>query len=61
MENDKVTSLRLNKGNFDAPTKICPERKQELKQWLENTDNNEKPIALPSMNLEYFWDLPSYF
>ena len=31
LENDKVTSLRLNKGNFDAPTKISPERKQALK------------------------------
>ena len=30
LENDKVTSLRLNKGNFDAPAKISPERKQEL-------------------------------
>ena len=32
LENDKVTSLRLNKGNFDAPAKISSEGKQEL-QW----------------------------
>ena len=30
LENDKVTSLRLNKGNFDAPAKISSEGKQEL-------------------------------
>ena len=32
LENDKVISLRLNKGNFDAPAKISSEGKQEL-QW----------------------------
>ena len=30
LENDKVISLRLNKGNFDAPAKISSEGKQEL-------------------------------
>ena len=30
LKNDKVTSLRLNKGNFDAPAKISFEGKQEL-------------------------------
>ena len=34
LENDKVTSLRLNKGNFDAPVKISSEGKQELEWWL---------------------------
>ena len=47
LENDKVTSLRLNKGNFDAPAKISSEGKQELEWWLENIDYIEKPIALP--------------
>ena len=60
LEKDKVTSLRLNKGNFDAPAKISPEGKQELEWWLKNTDNIEKPIALPSIDLEYFCDLSSY-
>ena len=60
LENDKVTSLRLNKGNFDAPAKISPEGKQELEWWLKNTDNIEKPIALPSIDLEYFCDSSSY-
>ena len=32
LENDKVTSFRLNKGNFDAPAKISSEGKQEL-EW----------------------------
>ena len=32
LENDKVTSLRLTKGNCDAPAKISSEGKQEL-QW----------------------------
>ena len=32
LENDKITSLRLNKGNFDAPAKISSEGKQEL-EW----------------------------
>ena len=32
LENDKVSSLRLNKGNFDAPAKISSEGKQEL-EW----------------------------
>ena len=59
-ENGKVISLRLNKGNFDAPAKISPEGKQELEWWLKNTDNIEKPIALPSIDLEYFCDLSSY-
>ena len=27
LENDKKTSLRLNKGNFDPPAKIIPEEK----------------------------------
>ena len=61
LENDKVTSLRLNKGNFHASAKISPEGKQELEWWLENTDNIEKPIALPSIDLEYFCDSSSYF
>ena len=30
LQNDKSTSLRLNKGNFDVPAKINPEGKQEL-------------------------------
>ena len=59
LENDKVTSLRLNKGNFDAPAKISPEGKQELEWWLKNTDNIEKLIALPSIDLEYFCDSSS--
>ena len=59
-ENDKVTSLRLNKGNFDAPAKISSEGKQELEWWLENIDYIEKPIALPSTDLEYFCDSSSY-
>ena len=60
LENDKVTSLTLNKGNFDAPAKISLEGKQELEWWFKNTDNIEKPIALPSIDLEYFCDLSSY-
>ena len=47
LESDKVTSLRLNIGKFDAPAKTSPGRKQELEWWLEKTDNIEKPIALP--------------
>ena len=60
LENVKVTSLRLNKANFDAPAKISSEGKQELEWWLENIDYIEKPIALPSIDLEYFCDLSSY-
>ena len=60
LENDKITSLRLNKGNFDAPAKISSEGKQELEWWLENAGNIEKPIALPSIDLEYFCDSSSY-
>ena len=60
LENDKVTSFRLNKGNFDAPAKISFEGKQGLEWWLENADNIEKAIALPSINLEYFCDSSSY-
>ena len=60
LENDKVTSLRLNKRNFDAPAKISSDGKQELEWWLENANNIEKPIALPSIDLEYFCDSSSY-
>ena len=60
LENDRVTSLRLNKWNFDAPGKISLEGKQELQWWPENTDNIRKRIALPSIDLEYFYDLSSY-
>ena len=60
LENDKVTSLRLNKGNFDAAAKISPERKQELEWCLKNTDSIEKPIALPPIDLQYFCDSSSY-
>ena len=56
LENDKVFSLRLNKENFDAPAKISYEGKQELEWWLENADNPGKPIALSSIDLEYFCD-----
>ena len=57
---NKVTSLRLNKGNFRAPAKISSEGKQELGWWLENADNIEKPIALPSNDLKYFCNSSSY-
>ena len=50
LENDKVTSLRLNKGDFDALAKISPEVKQELERRFENTNNIEKPIALHSID-----------
>ena len=60
MKNDKVTSLRLNKGNFDAPAKISSEGKQELEWWFENIGYIEKPISLPSIDLEYFCDSSSY-
>ena len=60
LEKDKLTSLRLNKGNFDALAKSSPEVHQELEWWLENTDNTEKSIALPSIDLEYFCHSPSY-
>ena len=56
LENDKVFSLRLNKENFDASAKISYEGKQELEWWLENADNPGKPIALSSIDLEYFCD-----
>ena len=46
LENEKVTSFRLNKGNYDTLAKICTEGKQELKWWLDNTDGIEKPISL---------------
>ena len=59
LENDKVTSLRLNKGNFDVPANISPVGKQELEWLLESTDI-KKPIALPCYYLEYFCDSPSY-
>ena len=52
------TFLRINKGNVDAPVKISPEGKQEW--WLENTDNNEKYIALRSIDLEFFYVSSSY-
>ena len=38
LENDKVSSLRLNTGNFDAPAKISSEGKQDLEWWLGNVD-----------------------
>ena len=50
LENDKATSLRLNKVNFDAPAKNSSEGKQELECLLGNTDNIEK----------YFCDSSSY-
>ena len=56
LENDKVTSLRLNKENFDAPANISSEGKQDLEWWLENADNPGKPIALSSIDLEYICD-----
>ena len=31
LENEKITFLRLNKGNVDGPAKIRPEGKQEPK------------------------------
>ena len=54
LENDKVTSLRLNKGNFDAPAKISLEGKQGVECWFERT------TALSSSDLEYFCDLSSF-
>ena len=60
LENVKVTSLRLSKGNFDASAKISSEGKHELEWWLENIDYIEKPIALSSIDLEYFCDSSSY-
>ena len=41
--------------------KISPERKQQLEWWLENSENIEKSIALPSIDLEYFCDPSSYY
>ena len=60
LENNKVTSLTLNKRNFDAPAKISPERKKELERWFENTDSIGKMIVSPSIDLEYLCDLSSY-
>ena len=60
LENGKVTSQRLNQGNFDAPAKISPKEKQELEWWLENIDSFEKPIALSSIDLEYFCGSSSF-
>ena len=55
LENDKITSHRLNKGNFDAPAKIRPDGKQELEWRLENTDNIEKRIfPCPQLILNIF-------
>ena len=53
-QNDKVTFLRLNKGDIDAPTKITHAGKQELELWLENIYSIQNPIALFSIDLEYF-------
>ena len=36
LKNDKATSLRLNKGNFNVPAKISSEGKQTLEWWFEN-------------------------
>ena len=54
LENEKLFSLRLNKGNFDAPANISSEGKQELAWWLENTGIIKKLIALPSIDLDFF-------
>ena len=54
LENNKVTSFRLNKGNFDAPAKISPEGKQELEWWLKNTDNTECLLLCPQLILNIF-------
>ena len=36
LKNDKATSLRLNKGNFNAHARISSEGKQTLGWWFEN-------------------------
>lgn len=53
-QNDKVTFLRLNKGDFGAPTKITHEGKQELELQFGKIGSIENPIALSSVDLEYF-------
>ena len=62
LENDKVTSLRLNKGvsNFGALAKVSPGRKQKLEWWLENNGNIEQINALLPGGLKYFCYLSSY-
>ena len=59
LENEKVTLLRLNQRNFDAPAKINPEEEQVIEWWFENTDSIEKPVAFPAIDLEYFCNLSS--
>ena len=54
LENDKVTSLRLNKENFDAPANISSEGKQELEWWLENADTLENQLHCPQLILNIF-------
>ena len=54
LENDKVTSFRLNKGNFDALAKISPEGKQELEWWLENSDSIENLLSCPQLIFDIF-------
>ena len=46
LENEKLFSFRLNKGNFDALANISSEGKQELAWWLENTDILKKTYCL---------------
>ena len=52
LENEKITSLRLNKGNLDAPANTSPEGKQKMEWWLKDTGSIEKPIALPSLDFK---------
>ena len=58
--NLSFTDIRKIAEELDAPAKVSSEGKQELEWWFENAGNIEKPIALPSIDLEYFFDSSSY-
>ena len=54
LENNKVTSLRLNKGNFDAPAKISFEGTQELEWCLKTLTILKNLSPCPQLILNIF-------
>ena len=59
LEKLKTESLKKNKGNFDAYTKLNKDAKSELSWWINNVENSFFPLELTKPEIEIRTDASS--
>jgi hypothetical protein len=53
LEMDKISALKIAKGNFDAPMTISKDGLVELRWWVNHIDESFNYLMIPQSTLQY--------